>query len=134
MGQQHSNLLADHLLGTVENEEYAKNTALQQQNLKKLFVELDKDKNGCIDGNEVKNLFTCVMEAYEMAAVNLISVEKNEITKAEVQKLCKSVDENADQKLQFDEFVRLIDILSRVLKEGKSMKNIQALAMILKSK
>ena len=130
MGQhQSSELLADHLLKTVEDDAYAKDKAQQEENMKKLFQELDKDNNGAIDGKEVKGLFDIITEGYEMAAVNVVEGSNTELTKSQVQTLCKSVDANKDQKLQFNEFVALVESLSRILKEGKSMENIQKLVM-----
>ena len=130
MGQhQSSELLADHVLKTVEDDAYAKDKAQQEENMKKLFQELDKDNNGAIDGKEVKGLFDIITEGYEMAAVNVVEGSNTELTKSQVQTLCKSVDANKDQKLQFNEFVALVESLSRILKEGKSMENIQKLVM-----
>ena len=75
MGNQQSdavNRLGDHLVNTVDDKDYKEDKAKQKQVLKGIFDLLDNNKNGSVDGGEIKNLFDLITESYELAAVNII--------------------------------------------------------------
>merc|ERR1711865_1256852 len=73
-------------------------TAEQTENIKKAFDAVDADKSGTVEVGEF------------MAALKAVDVS---MTEAEVTEIFKKFDDNKDQKLQFDEYVKMImDALS----------------------
>eukprot|EP00826_Nyctotherus_ovalis_P064561 TRINITY_DN9474_c0_g1_i16.p2 TRINITY_DN9474_c0_g1~~TRINITY_DN9474_c0_g1_i16.p2 ORF type:complete len:155 (+),score=62.56 TRINITY_DN9474_c0_g1_i16:1357-1821(+) len=64
-----------------------------RNNLKEAFDAFDKDKNGFIDGREMKELLGVGKQFSERTWTNMI----------------KDVDKNADQKISFDEFEKMMN-------------------------
>jgi len=74
-----------------------KKELLRRNNLKEAFDAFDKDKNGFIDKNEVKELLGAGREFSEKDWASLI----------------RDVDANADGRISFDEFERMMDCFTK---------------------
>merc|ERR1712137_372545 len=120
MGEQSSTLLGEYLEKLIDDTDYANDKEKQIENIKKLFAALDTNSNGCIDGKELNQFFRVVCEGFEIAAVNVIPGEDKKLTTEEVRKLILAADTNKDRAIQFDEFVNLIESLTKVLKQEKN--------------
>lgn len=134
MGNHHSaNTLAEHLTKMVEDEEFAQNRKQQREKIMEVFKEIDKNNNGTIERKEISTLFDVVMEGFQKAADKVIDDEaklpQKSLNKEEVCELFKQVDENDDDKLDFNEFVQMVDRLCSYLIEGKNIQRLGKIAV-----
>ena len=131
MGQHFSaNHLADHLIHMVEDESYAQDRKSQRAHIKEVFEKLDKDHSGAIEQKEIHDLFSAVREGYAKAADKLLPEDMpqyREISIEQVKDLFKEADENNDKKLEYNEFVDLVDSLSELLINGANVQNLKSI-------
>merc|ERR1712007_230976 len=101
-----------------DDETYAQDEAAQSDNLQQIFNAIDADKNGEIDQNEIKDMWTAFKKAFKKAAEKEDDLIKDlrvldEFDFAQMEKL----DYNKDGKFDFVEFTDMIDYMYKRLSQ-----------------